>query len=281
MPTFDTPQPISVTLEILLGDVMIAATDRTDTVVEVYPSDASQDLDVRAGEQTRVDFRDGRLLVKAPKQRGLGLFGRPGSIDVTIALPAGSHVRGSSATGSFQSAGRLGDCRFRTSAGDIQLDRTGPLDLSTSAGEITVEQVTGDANISTGTGEVRLREIDGAAVVKNSNGDSLIGTVTGEARLHTANGHISVDRAPAGITANTAYGDIRIGKVERGSVSVKTAYGELEIGIHAGTAAWLDAHTDYGRVRNRLGECEAPEQAENTVEVHARNSYGDILIHRS
>lgn len=281
MPTFDTPQPISVTLEIVLGDVAIAASERADTVVEVHPSDESDDLDRRAAEQTRVEFTDRGLLVKSPKQRGLGLFGRPGSIDVTIALPAGSHVRGTAAMGSLQADGRLGDCRLRTSAGDIRLDRTGPLDLGTAAGEITVDQVTGNAYVSTGSGSIRLARIDGTAVVKNSNGDSWIGTVTGEARISTANGDIAVEHAPAGVTANSACGDIRIGEVQRGSVSVKTAYGELEIGIHAGTAAWLDAHTGYGRVRNRLDECEAPEQTEDAVEVRARNSYGDILIHRS
>ena len=39
MPTFETPEPISVSLELGVGDVRIAASERTDTVVEVRPSD--------------------------------------------------------------------------------------------------------------------------------------------------------------------------------------------------------------------------------------------------
>ena len=38
MPTFDTPEPISVTVELTLGDVRISAAERTDTVVAVEPS---------------------------------------------------------------------------------------------------------------------------------------------------------------------------------------------------------------------------------------------------
>ena len=36
MPTFETPDPISVTIDIV-GDARITASDRTDTVVTVRP----------------------------------------------------------------------------------------------------------------------------------------------------------------------------------------------------------------------------------------------------
>jgi hypothetical protein len=41
MPTFDTPEPIAVTIELVVSYVRITASDRTDTVVEVRPSDGS------------------------------------------------------------------------------------------------------------------------------------------------------------------------------------------------------------------------------------------------
>ena len=42
MPTFETPQPIAVTVDVFLGHVEIIASDRTDTVVEVRPSDPAK-----------------------------------------------------------------------------------------------------------------------------------------------------------------------------------------------------------------------------------------------
>jgi DUF4097 and DUF4098 domain-containing protein YvlB len=281
MPTFDTPEPISVQIDLVIGDARVIASDRDDTVVEVRPSDGSHELDVRAAEQTRVEYAAGRLLVKAPKQRGLGLFGKVGSIDVTIELPAGSHVQGDSSVAAFRCVGRLGECRVKTATGDIQLDHTGALDLHTSGGTIVVDRVIGHAEVSTGTGRVRLRQIDGTAVIKNSNGDSWVGEIAGDLRVNAANGHISVDHANAGITANTANGDIRIGAVARGSASLKTACGEIEIGIRAGTAARLDVHTQFGRVRNDMDTADSPEPSDETVEVRARTSYGDIVIRRS
>ena len=114
MPTFDTPEPISAVLELVVGDVRITASDRDDTAVEIRPSDESHEPDVRAAEQTRVEYSAGRLLVKAPRQRSLSLFGKPGSIDVTIGLPSGSQVYGDASVAAFRCAGRLGECRVKT-----------------------------------------------------------------------------------------------------------------------------------------------------------------------
>ena len=45
---------------------------------------------------------------------------------------------------------------------------------------------------------------------------------------------------------------------QRGSVSLKTGFGEIEIGIHAGTAARLDVSTQFGHVRNLMDAASAP-----------------------
>ncbi|XVV01643.1 hypothetical protein ACQPW3_30210 [Actinosynnema sp. CA-248983] len=92
MPIFATPEPISVALELIVGPTRITASDRTDTVVEVRPTNPNRDGDVKAADQTRVEFDNGRLLVKTPKPRGI--FNKGGSVDVSIELPAGSSVRG-------------------------------------------------------------------------------------------------------------------------------------------------------------------------------------------
>jgi DUF4097 and DUF4098 domain-containing protein YvlB len=282
MPTFDTPQPISVTIELGVGDARITASDRTETVVEVRPSDGGNGDDVRAAEDTRVEYADGRLLVKAPKNwRRYSPFSDGGSIDVTIGLPAGSHLQGDAAVAAFRGVGRLGECRLKTAAGDIQLDHTGALDASTSTGAIVVDRVAGHAEVSTGSGRIRVGEIDGTGVIKNSNGDCWVGEVAGDLRVTAANGDISIGHASGGITASTATGDIRVGDVARGSASLKTAAGDVEIGIHAGTAARLDVHTHFGTVRNEMDAADGPGLSDETVEVRARTSHGDIVIRRS
>jgi hypothetical protein len=62
---------------------------------------------------------------------------------------------------------------------------------------------------------------------------------------------------------------------------LETAAGELEVGVREGTAAWLDVSAHHGRVRTSLDEASTPDEGEATVEVRARTSYGDIVIHRA
>lgn len=283
MPAYDTPHPVTATVELVVGDLRIVAADRTDTVVEVRPSDPGSDADVRAADQTRVEYADGLLLVKTPKQRGLGLFGKPGSVDVTVDLPARSKVQVDSGAGGVRTTGTLGAGRVKSGAGDVQVDRVegGRLSLETGAGRVDVDTVAGRADISTGSGRLQVREIDGPAVLKNSNGDSWIGLVTGDLRINAANGDIAVDRAGGDVVASTANGGITVGAVTRGTVSLKTGFGEIEVGIPAGTAAKLDVSTSFGRIRNQLESTDGPQETDETVDLRARSSYGDIVIRRS
>jgi hypothetical protein len=277
MPTYETPQPITATVELAMGDVRISAGDRDATVVEVHPSDASNEEDVKVAELTRVEYADGRLLVKALRS---WLSKRGGSIDVTIELPAGSHVHGSLGLGDFHCDGELGDCRIKTGLGRIRLDRADKLNLRSATGHITVEHATGRAEVTAGSGDVRLGELDAAAVIKNSNGDTWVGVAGGDLRLNTANGSIAVDLAQASVGAKSANGDVRVGEVVRGSVVIETKIGDLEVGIREGTAAWLDVSSRFGHVHNALEAAAAPDTTTDTVEVRARTSVGEVVIRR-
>lgn len=282
MPVFDTPSPILATLELVCGTAKIIATDRVDTVVQVRPTDPRDDSDVRAAEQTRVEFSDGALLVRAPRVRALDFSRKSRSVDVTIELPAASQVDCETAVGEFTGTGELGECRVKTSVGAIRLEQCGPVRLSTALGAVTVDGVAGDADVNCGSGAVRIGAVKGDAVVRNSNGATRIGAVTGEVRARSSNGDIVIDRAVAGVDARTANGSIRVGGVVRGAVALRTALGDVEVGIAAGTAAWLDLHTGHGSVRNELDSVtDEPGDTDHKVEVRAETVLGDIRLHRA
>lgn len=281
MPTFDTPGPIVATIGVGAGHLRINASDRTDTVVDVRPTDGSDDADVRAAEQCRVVCTNGRLSVTAPRKKSLrALFGRPPSIDVTIDLPSDSRVE-ASVWAHVHCQGRLGESSFETAAGPVDLDETGRLKVRTAAGDVSVNRASGPADVSTASGRIRIGEVDGSATATTSNGDVTVGRVTGDVRVKTASGDVEVDRALAGVDVKTGYGAIRIGEVVRGSVRLTTGFGELEVGIREGTAAWLDAASGYGDVRSDLDAADGPDQATETVEVQAHTGLGDIVVRRA
>jgi Putative adhesin len=280
MPTFDTPGPISATIDVVVGEVRISAGDRNAIVIDVRPSAPSKEEDVKAAEGTRVEYLNEQLLVKAPKLRSWLPRSAGGSIDVTIELPDGSHVHGAGQMTDFHGDGRLGGCRIKTGLGHIRLDQAATLSLKTGIGDISVDRATAHAEITVGSGDVRLRELDASSVIKNSNGDTWVGVAGGDLRVNAANGSIAVDLAHAGVIAKSANGDVRLGEAVRGSVVVETKLGDLEVGIREGTAAWLDARASAGRVHNALDAAEAPEPSVETVEVRARTSAGNVVIGR-
>lgn len=279
MPRFDTPQPISVTVDRIVGDVRIVAGDRLTTAVDVRPKRAGKPADVRAAENTQVEYAGGRLLVKGPKLHTM--IGRVPSIEVTIELPAGSNIDGDSDMGNFTADGRLGNCRLRCALGHIRLGDVSSLEARTAMGDVTVGVVAGEADIHTGSGEVRIGRIEGTARIRNSNGANRLGEVVGDLLVRTANGDISVDHPLASVTAKTAKGDVRVDEATSGTMVLETACGGIQVGIRQGTAAWLDVSTEFGVVRNDLEPSDAPKSSEAAVDVRARTSYGDIVISRS
>jgi len=282
MPTFATPEPISVTLDLASANLRLIASDRADTVVEVRPSRPSKAADVKAAEQADIEFVDGRLRLHTSKGlRYYSWFGTGESVDITVELPTGSAVHGEISYGNVRTEGRLGACAVKTGAGEITLDEAGPIELRTGAGGVSIAVAIGHADVETGSGGVRIREIDGSAAIKNSYGDTTIGAVTGELRVKGAYGSIWVDSALGSVDVKTAHGSVRLDEVVRGEVRLESSYGALEVGIRQGTAVWLDVATQHGSVLNSLGAQEGPGASDETAEVRARSSWGDIVIRRS
>lgn len=279
MPSFDTPEPISITIDRIVGDVWIVATDRADTKVDVRPRNKLKQADAKAAENAQVEYVSGRLVIRGPKLHTI--IGRVPSINVTVELPSGSRVSGDSDMGDFTSEGRLGDCRFKSAMGHIRLGDVGSLQAITAMGDVSVGRVAGDAEIDTGSGEVRIGQIGGTGQVKNSNGANTIGEVAGSLVVRAANGSVSVDRPHASVTVKTANGNIRVGEATSGEVLLETACGEIAVGIRKGTSAWLDLSTKFGTVHNTLDPADGPKQSDSTVEVRAQTSTGDIVISRS
>ena len=286
--TFSTPSPIAVTLDLYVADVRFAVSDRTDTNVEVRPSDPGKSADIQAAENTRVEYDDATrtlsVVSRKPRNRFVNFSSkRPESIDVVIELPTDSDVRGEAGIGDFQADGALGTVVLKTDLGIVRLAETGPLNVRSGLGEITVEGVSGSAEVHGGSSDILIGAVDGPADVSTSNGKVRVGVVTGPASVKASNGTVSVDRALSDITAVSSNGEVRVGEVARGKVSATSKNGAVEVGIREGSAAWLELNTGLGRVYNELASADAPEAGEpvDRVEVHASTKLGNVTVRRA
>ncbi|MFC6083968.1 DUF4097 family beta strand repeat-containing protein [Sphaerisporangium aureirubrum] len=218
MQKFDTPAAISAVLDIPAGRIQIIAADRADTTVEVLPADAAKGRDVKAAEQTKVEFGDGVLRITAPPAKNQ-ILGQTGSIEVTVRLPAGSRVEAKAAAAEFRVVGRLGEVACEGAHGVVKIDEAASVRLAAHAGDITVGRLTGPAEISNQKGDIHIAEAtSGTVVLRTLMGDVTVCAApgvsasldagTGLGRIHNTLKNTEGAAAGLNIHATTQHGDI-------------------------------------------------------------------------
>ncbi|MGW3176808.1 DUF4097 family beta strand repeat-containing protein [Streptomyces sp. NPDC001153] len=215
MQKFDTPAPVLAVLEIPAGRVQFIAADRADTTVEVLPANPSKSRDVKAAEQTTVNYADGVLRIESAAKNEY--LGPSGSVEVTVKLPAGSRIEAKTVSAELRTAGRLGDVVFDGAYRQIKLDEVASLRLTATDGDVEVGRLGGPAQISTARGDIRIAEaMGGTVVLRTSSGDITVTAAAGvSAALDagTSYGRISNalkndGTADLDIRATTSHGDI-------------------------------------------------------------------------
>ncbi|MDX2709947.1 DUF4097 family beta strand repeat-containing protein [Streptomyces sp. PA03-6a] len=216
MRTFDTPAPISAVLDVPAGRIQFIAADRTDTTVEVLPANPAKNSDVQAAEQTTVTYADGVLQIRST-QAGNRLFGPSGSLEVTVQLPAGSHIQAKTASAELRGVGRLGDIDFDGAYRQIKIDEAAGVRLSAIDGDIEIGRLTGSAKISTQRGDIRIASaLRGTVELHTQSGDITIAAAAGvSATLDAGTGHGRISNAlknngtpDLDIQATTPHGNI-------------------------------------------------------------------------
>jgi Putative adhesin len=282
MPTYNTPSPIDLAINLQFGSIEVTAGDRADTVVTVSASNPTKASDRRGADATKIDFDGRRVTIIGPRPR-ISLIG-PGpmdSVDVKVELPAGSRLTAEIAVGGLRSIGRLAATRIKSSFGPVDIESTGDLWLRVSHGNATVGTADGGIEITSDFGQIRVGAVTGDSILKSSHGAIVVGESGGDLDAKLSYGDLDITKALGSVSAKTAYGDIRLREISSGSIQVESGFGQVAIGIRQDVPAWLDLSSKYGHVRNDLAGDRAPDASEQTVAVRARTQGGDLNIHRA
>lgn len=252
---FATPEPPELRVAIPGGRVEIETAATSETVVEVEP--------VRGrGDDIRIDRRGNRIVVETRKRFAL-LRGE--EYAVRIRTPHGAQAEAETASADLRIRGRVGALNVKTASGDVEVEHT--------EGAIRVRSASGD---------VAVRRIGGRADVNTASGDVDLGAVTGEISVRTASGDVAVAEAGDGISIYTASGDQRVDSAARGTVDLKSASGDVRVGIRRGSRLHVDARSMSGEAISEL-ELDAVETNGEgpLVELRAVTMSGDIRIVRA
>jgi hypothetical protein len=280
MPAYESRTPIDARIDVnASGHVEVVASDRTDTTVEVTPTNPGRSGDVSLARQATVAFANNRLRVHVPGRLKVLGPGRD-SVDVRVELPTGSRAEIETAFGSVRVHGELGTTRIVAKYGNVSADRTGDLALVSPYGDVDIAEVGGGLEVKAGHGPLRIGRIAGPARLRGAYGSLTLGTTEGEVDVATS-GPLTIERALGDVTARTAYGAIRVLEAEGGILRLESAYKEVEVGVPAGVAAWVDAASAHAVVRSELTPGPEAAGTDRTVELHLRADWADILIRRA
>lgn len=140
---------------------------------------------------------------------------------------------------------------LKTSGGDVTVDDLqGNVHARTSGGDITLGRIAGDIHAGTSGGNVRLAEGRGTVKLGTSGGDIHAGRVVGPADLDTSGGDIEVDAVEGTLHAGTSGGDVKATLTGplKGDCRLGTSGGRVTVVVDKAAAFDLDASTSGGDV---------------------------------
>jgi DUF4097 and DUF4098 domain-containing protein YvlB len=267
MPEYDRSEPVTIALYLPRGRADIVAEDRTTVVADVVPLDGS-DGSGGAATDTLITLEGDTLAIRAPRTADRP-WRRGPKLGVTVRVPTGSSIAAKCASADLHAAGRFATVHVNLASGDA-----------------AVEEITGDGHLDTASGDLAVGRAGGSLRVSTASGDVEIGDVTGDVSVRSASGDITIRDSGGSVDADTASGDIGIGVLRRGQAGLRSASGDVKVGVAAGTGVWLDVSTASGSTRNDLAmgagtPGATPASTGATLELRIRTASGDIEIRRA
>jgi hypothetical protein len=173
-------------------------------------------------------------------------------LDFRITVPRVYNVDLKTSGGGITVDDLQGEVRSRTSGGGLHFGQIqGPVHGRTSGGGIKLNGCVGDADLGTSGGGIEIGEVEGEVVASTSGGPIRISRARGSVRAATSGGGIQVQEVLGAIRAETSGGGIsaRITEQPDGDCHLKTSGGSVKVELAGQIAVDLDARTSGGRVR--------------------------------
>ena len=277
--TFQTPGEVRLEVRLGSGEIRLETADTAETTVTLEPL-RDNEATATAIAEARVELRGQEVVVDVrDRRRGF----RGADVLVEIHCPNGASVRAKSGSADLEGHGRFGSVEIESGSGDVQFGEvSGDAEINAASGDVQLASVGGDARINTASGDVQVASIGGDAKVNSASGDVEIREVGGSLEVNSASGDVQVREAGSSVSVNTASGDQTVGSVSQGKVNLKSASGDLKIGIREGSTLWVDARSRSGEVRSELPVSDLPPEGDAPhVELRANSMSGDITLVRA
>jgi len=168
-----------------------------------------------------------------------------------VSVPTKYNVDLQTSGGSISVDDLEGKVNSKTSGGSLNFgDIKGPVYGRTSGGSITLDGCEGTADVRTSGGGIHIGEVDGNVDAHTSGGSITIERAKGEVNAGTSGGSIKVEEVMGAIEATTSGGSVtaHISQQPKGRCYLKTSGGSVKVYLAEDIGVDLDARTSGGHV---------------------------------
>ncbi len=266
--------------------------DKNSNHIFFYESDSNQivireymNWEPAKREETTVKEENGVLTVKGKRRNNGNIFfgfrNHHGYVEVYLPAAYRGDLKAAVVSGDISTdtdliLGEKAECTLSTTSGDVDLLKVeaGNVDISSVSGELTVQEITGDARFSTTSGDITVEKItgdmkisttSGEVLVREGTGECKVGTVSGDAELFslqgafdisTTSGVVEIAGNTGGGNVSTVSGDIRLQFTAlEENLDISTTSGVVQIDLPEGTAVDFDASSTSGRINTFFDDC--------------------------
>ncbi len=222
------------------GNISVAGVNASEARVEVYISPnysgeqlTKEEIQQRLNEKydLSISVVNNKIIAKAkPKERNMD-WKRALNISFKIFVSKDVSTDLSTSGGNISLENLTASQKFSTSGGNLWLDKlSGKLDGSTSGGNIHIESSTNDMDLSTSGGNIEASNCEGRLRLTTSGGSLYLKQLKGDIEATTSGGNVEGSHISGELVSSTSGGNIRLTDLSC-SLECSTSGGNINISI--------------------------------------------------
>ncbi|MFC1551939.1 DUF4097 domain-containing protein [Candidatus Latescibacterota bacterium] len=206
------------------------------------------------------------------------------NIKYKVSVPEKYNIDLKTSGGSISVEDIEGTVNCKTSGGSLNFGNVvGPVWGRTSGGSITLNDCSGDVDVHTSGGRINIGRVDGVVIAKSSGGSITIERAEGSVTAHTSGGSIKVEEVSGHIEAHTSGGSVtaHISSQPGSDCKLTTSGGSVNVYLANNINCDVNAKTSGGRVNTEIPVSVTGELRKNALNAQINDGGPELYLRTS
>jgi hypothetical protein len=246
----------NVEVETFAGSISVAGVDPSEARIEVYVRGSNDNDDDLSNEEIKkrleenytlaISVDGNKLMAKAKTKQGKLIWTPSLSISFKVFVPKNTSSALSTSGGNINLQNLNGLQDFATIGGNLRLKHvSGKVKGRTSGGSIQADNCSGDINLATSGGSLDLNALEGVLHAITSGGNIKARNIKGELISQTSGGNVGLSDLSCSLEISTGGGNIDVAIKEYGKyVRIDNSGGNIDVQLPKGTGVDLNLEGD-------------------------------------